>query len=297
MSRRDIGLALLICVAWAFNFLTSAIALKEITPFLFTALRFALLGLCLIPLMSMPSRDQWPRLIFCGLMVGVLHFGLSFWALREAGDLSSPAVVMQSYIPMTAVLAWILIGEKFGLKTGLAILTSFVGILVLAFDPHVLQHPKSLILMLLSALALAIATVYMKGLKGFTVFNQQGWFAWIAIVPLLIITVLFEPGSISALPDMSYKVWIGVAYAALASSLLGHGLYFYLLQRNPIAEITPWLLLTPIFGIMIGVVFWGDRPGPKLLIGAALVLAGIFIIAIRQLQKSKTPTTDIVDLV
>ena len=40
------------------------------------------------------------------LLVGVVHFGLSFLALRLSGDLSSPAIVMQSYIPMTTLLAW-----------------------------------------------------------------------------------------------------------------------------------------------------------------------------------------------
>ncbi|MEF2154876.1 DMT family transporter [Luteimonas sp. FXH3W] len=297
MAPRDIGLAILICIAWAFNFLTSATALRETTPFLFTALRFALLGLCLLPMMRVPPREQWGRLIVCGLLVGVAHFGLSFWSLREAGDLSSPAVVMQSYIPMTAVLAWVLIGERFGLKTGVAILTSFIGIVVLAFDPMVVDHPKALILMLLSALALALATVFMKGLKGFTVFNQQGWFAWVALFPLLLISVVFEPGAISQLPNATWRVWQGVVYAALVASLLGHGLYFQLLQRNPIAQITPWLLLTPIMGIAIGIAFWGDRPGIRLYIGAALVLAGVLMIAIRQLHKSRTTVPDVVDLV
>ena len=48
MPARDIALVLLICVAWAFNFLTSALAMREIPPYLFTALRFALLALPLL---------------------------------------------------------------------------------------------------------------------------------------------------------------------------------------------------------------------------------------------------------
>ena len=49
MSPRDLGLVLLICVAWAFNFLTSAHALREIPPFMFTALRLGLLVAVLAP--------------------------------------------------------------------------------------------------------------------------------------------------------------------------------------------------------------------------------------------------------
>ena len=75
----------------------------------------------------------------------MLHFGLSFWALRLSGDLSSPAIVMQSYIPMTALLAWWVLGERFAWRTGLAIAVSFGGVLVLGFDPVVLANPAALL--------------------------------------------------------------------------------------------------------------------------------------------------------
>ena len=55
MSPRDLGLVLLICVAWAFNFLTSAHALREIPPFMFTALRLGLLVAVLAPFVRPPS--------------------------------------------------------------------------------------------------------------------------------------------------------------------------------------------------------------------------------------------------
>ena len=63
MPPRDLVLVLLIVVAWAGNFLTSALALREIPPFLFTALRFALLALPLALLVKRPAPGQWPRLL------------------------------------------------------------------------------------------------------------------------------------------------------------------------------------------------------------------------------------------
>ena len=52
MPPRDLLLALLVCAAWAVNFLTSALALREVPPLLFTALRLALLGIVLAPVVS-----------------------------------------------------------------------------------------------------------------------------------------------------------------------------------------------------------------------------------------------------
>ena len=288
MSPRDIFLVLLICVAWAGNFLTSAYALREIPPFLFTALRFIALGLPLLFWLKRPAPGQWPRLLAVCVCLGVLHFGLSFVALKMAGDLSSPAIVVQSYIPMTALLAWAVLGEKFAWRTGLAIAVSFGGVLVLGFDPLVLDDPVSLVLMLVSALFLAIGTVLMKGLRGIDAFNMQGWTALIAVLPLLGVSAVLEPGAIAALGSVSWVGWVGVAYAAFVSSLLGHGLYYVLVQKHPVAQVTPWLMLVPVLAVGLGIAFWGDRPGPRLFIGGAMVLGGVLGVAMRALTKSRT---------
>ena len=288
MGPRDIALALVIVVTWALNFLTSALALRELPPVLFTALRFALLALPLLPFLRAPPAGQWPRLLAVCLCVGVLHFSTSFAALKLAGDLSSPAIVMQSYVPMSALLAWWWLGEGFGWRTGAAIALSFGGVLVLGFDPMVLDHPRALWMMLLSALLLAVGTVLMKGLRGIPMATQQGWMAVVSVGPLLALSAGLEPGGVEALRAASWVVWFGAAYAAFASSLLGHGLYYVLVQRHPVAQVTPWLLLVPVLAVGLGIAFWGDRPGPRLWIGGAMVLGGVLLIALRALAKSRS---------
>jgi O-acetylserine/cysteine efflux transporter len=293
LRGRDFGLLLLIVLAWAGNFLTSALALREIPPFLFTALRFALLALPLVFFIKRPAVGQWPRMLAVGLCVGVLHFGLSFLALKMSGDLSSPAIVMQSYVPMTTLLAWAVLGERFAWRTGVAIALSFSGVLVLGFDPLVLDRPLALLVMLVSASFLALGTVLMKGLRNLDVFSQQGWMALIALLPLLTISLLVEPHGLSQLASASWVAWAGGIYAAFVSSLLGHGLYYVLVQRYPVAQVTPWLLLVPVFAVALGIAFWGDRPGPRLWLGGAMVLGGVLIIALRTLAKARTPATPV----
>lgn len=288
MSPRDIFLVLLICFAWAGNFLTSVIALQEIPPFLFTALRFAVLGAALVFWTKRPPAGQWPRLISVCLCIGVAHFGLSFVALKISGDLSSPAIVVQSYIPMTAILAWVVLGERFAWRTGLAIAVSFAGVLVLGLDPSVLDNWMAVLLMLAAALFLAIGTVLMKGLHGLDTFSMQGWTSIIAIFPLLAISAAIEPGGFALLTSVSWVAWACVLYAAVISSLLGHGLYYVLMQRYPVAQVTPWMLLTPVIAVGLGIAFWGDRPGPRLFIGGAMVLGGVMGVALRAMTKTRT---------
>ena len=288
MPPRDVLIALLVCVAWAGNFLTSAIALRDMPPLLYTGLRLALLTLLLAPLLRRPAAGQWPRLLAIAVCTGVLHFGLSFWALKLAGDLSSPAIVMQSYIPMTVLLAWALLGERFAWRTGAAVALSFGGVLVLGFDPLVLDNPASLALMLVSAFFLALGTVLMRGLQAMDRYGMQAWTAVVGVVPLLALSAWLEPGGFAAIPTFPPEAWAGVGYAALVASLLGHGMYYTLVQRHPVAKVMPWLLLTPVFAVALGIAFWGDRPGPRLWLGGAMVLGGIVAIALRSLATART---------
>lgn len=289
LRGRDLALVLLIVLAWALNFLTSARALQEIPPILFTALRFAVLLPALALWIRLPPAGQWPRLLAVSLLVGVVHFSLNFMALKLAGDLTSPAILMQSYVPMTTLLAWWWLGEKVGWRTASAVAASFLGVLVLGLDPHVLQRPLAVAAMLVSALTLAIATILMKGLRGISLYTQQGWMALLSLPVLLLLSLWLEPGALRELPRASGLAWFGVVYAALGASLLGHGVYYRLVQRHPVSQITPWMLLVPLLVVVLGVLFWGDRPGPRVLLGGAMVLGGVLVIALRTRAKARTP--------
>jgi O-acetylserine/cysteine efflux transporter len=245
-----------------------------------------LLCLLLAPLIKRPPPGQWSRLAAVAICNGVLHFGLSFWSLSLSHTLASPAIVMQSYVPMAALFAWWFLGEKFHWRTGAAIALSFLGVLVLGFDPSVLRAPASLLLMLVSALFLAIGTVLMRGLRGLDVFSQQGWTAVIGVGPLLLASWLIEPDMRAEIASASWVAWFGVVYAALVASVVGHGLYYVLVQKHPVAQVTPYLLAAPLLATLLGIWLLHDQVGPRLWLGGAMVLAGVLAIALRALTKS-----------
>ena len=295
MPVRDLLLILLICLAWAGNFITSKLALQEFPPLLFTALRLALLALLLAPFLKRPPPGQGRRLVAVALCNGVLHFGLSFWSLKLSKTIASPAILMQSYVPMATLLAWWLLGERFHWRTGAAIALSFLGVLVLGFDPSVLERPAALLLMLVSALFLALGTVLMRGLKGLDLFGQQGWTATIGLLPLLAWSLAAEPHGFDTIRSASWVAWAGVAYAAGIASLVGHGIYYLLVQRHPVAQVTPYLLLAPLLATLLGIAFLHDQVGPRLWLGGAMVLGGVLVIGLRNLARHRPapPATDL----
>lgn len=283
MPLAHFGLVLLICLAWGGNFLAAAAALQQLPPFLFTALRLGVVLACLFTFLRPLPRDQWHRLAWVALLNGALHFGLNFWALRVAGDISSTAVALQSYIPMSALLAVWLLGERIPRRVVAGIVAAFGGVLVLGFDPLVLDAPAALLLTLVSAFTLALGTTLMRGMRGVGTFELQAWSAVIGIPFLLVASLLFEREQVSALAAADWRAWGGVLYSGLVASLVGHGLLYWLVQRHPVSTITPYLLMAPMFAIGLGVMVWGDEPGPRLWLGAAMVLGGVLLISLRAL--------------
>ena len=293
MSLAHYALIGCICLAWGGNFLASAYALQHFPPFLFTALRLGVLLLFLLPFLKPVARDQWGRLVAISLLSGALHFGLNFWALREAGDISSVAIALQSYIPMSALLAVWLLGEKIGWRTTTGICIAFGGVLVLGFDPLVLDAPAALLLTLTAALMLAFGTILMRGVRGVNTFQMQAWMALIGIPFLLVVSFAIEPPALPILATAKWLDWGGVFYSALVASLVGHGLLYYLVQRHPVSQVTPYLLIAPVIAVTLGVLVWGDRPGPKLMVGGAMVLIGVLIVAVRgAVKKRELPVAD-----
>jgi len=281
LGTRDLALALVVCLAWAGSFLFAAFALKELPPLLFATLRLALLAIAVSPWIRRPAAGQWRALLALGVFNGALNFGLSMASLKLSAGLSAPVIAQQCYVPMASLLAWTMLGERFGWRTGAAIALSFAGVLVLGFDPAVLRAPLALLLMLGSACMIALGTIAMRRLHGVGALSAQGWTALIGVLPLLLASILFEPDGIAAMRAASWVAWSGVAYSALVSSLFGYGLYYVLVQRHPIAQVTPYMLLSPVMAVLLGIMFWGDRPGPALWIGGAMVLGGVLVIALR----------------
>jgi O-acetylserine/cysteine efflux transporter len=279
----------IICLGWGGNFLASAAALTELPALLFTALRLSIVGLLMLPWLRRPPRGLWGTLIGVALCNGALHFGLSFWALRIAGDISSPAIVMQTYVPLTVLLSVLFLGERIRWRRASAIAISFAGVLVLGFDPAVLDAPTALLMMLVSALFLAIGTVLMRGLAGLHPFSLQAWSAVLGIPLLAVASVLIEGDPMAHLAAAGWKGWGGAAYSAIIASVLCHSLFFVLIQRHPVSQITPYLLIAPVIAIVLGVLFWGDTLGPRLLIGGAMVLGGVLVIALRNAATSRKP--------
>lgn len=282
---------LFICLLWAGNFLAAAWAVRIFEPVSFTVVRFALVLLLLLPFLRLPARDQWKTLLACCWTMGAIHFALVFLALGRSEDVSSIALLMQVYVPLSTLMAVLVLGERIGWRTTSGILIAFGGVLVIGLDPLVLSQLDVMALVLVSALSLATGTILMRRLQGIGVFSFQAWNALLSVIPLGLLAIWLEtPSDVFELSGERPEVWLAVGYSAVAASIIGHGGFYWLIQRHEVNRITPYLLLVPILAVVLGILVWGDRPGPRLLTGGALVLIGVLWITLRSRWRRRART-------
>lgn len=285
MAPYDLLLALLANMAWAFNFIAGKAGVEHFPPLLFTTLRFGLLLILLLPFLRWVP-GQMRSVLQIGFILGVLHFGLIFAGLAASGDVSSIAILTQLYVPFSTLLAVLFLGETIGWRRIVGMVVAFLGVMVIGFDPIVFNHLDALFLIVGAALAMAVATLIMRGMKGVGVFTLQAWIALIATPNLWILSWLLEENQESVLLSATWLDFAAPAYSAIAASLVGHGIVYYLLGRYPVSVTTPFMLLTPVLAVVFGVTLWGDVLTWKLILGGIMTLLGVAIITLRMPKRT-----------
>ncbi len=280
MAPFDLLLALFANTAWAFNFIAGKAGVVQFPPLLFTTLRFAMLLLLAFPFLRWVP-GQMRRVLQVSFILGVMHFGLIFAGLSASGDVSSVAIATQLYVPFSTLLAVVWLKETIGWRRILGVSVAFAGVVVIGFDPIVFNHFDALLLIVAAAIAMAVATILMRQIKGVGVFTLQAWIALVATPCLGTLSLLFEQGQWDALRTATWWDFGAPAYSAIGASLVGHGIVYYLLGRYPVGVTAPLMLLAPVLAIVFGVTLWGDALTWKLMLGGAMTLLGVGIITVR----------------
>ncbi|MEQ1754770.1 MAG: EamA family transporter [Micropepsaceae bacterium] len=283
MAPNHFLLLFVICVIWGFNFVAAKFGVGHMPPLLFTGLRFSILMVLLVPFLK-PAPGRMKEVLAIAMFNGAIHFGLMFLGVALTAA-SVVAVVVQLNAPFATLLSIVFLGEVVRWRRWAGIALTFMGVMVLSFEPHIFEAPAGILLSAAAALSGAIAAIFMRRLTGVGVFQLQSWTAAVTAPCLLLASFLFETGQLQAISDATWLAWGALLFTAFGASLIGHNVYYYLLQRYEVSLIAPMSLLSPILGVIFGVTILGEPLTGRIAIGAAIAFVGVAILAIR----SKVP--------
>lgn len=285
MKPIHIAFILLIDILWAFNIVAIKEAVLAMAPLLTVALRYAVVLLvCASSLRIVPGRMG--LILATGVITGALQFGLGAYSYQVATNLSALAIAGQLGVPLSLILAIVIDGERIAWKRTLGILLAIAGVMLLVFDPRIVDERLGIFLTFGAALCWAIGNLMFRRLAGIPVLTLYGWQAIVSIPLLLAASALFEPGAIAALPHVPLSAFGWIAYSAIAASLVGHAGMSWLLQRYPVTLITPFTLPTPLLAVVFATLAYGTPVTPLMWVGGLLTIAGVAIITLRSAKKA-----------
>ncbi|MBL4739754.1 MAG: EamA family transporter [Sneathiella sp.] len=284
MTLPHVGLALLVNVIWGFSFVAAKIGMEHYSPLFFTGLRFFLVTLFLCIFLK-NVRGSMKMIFAISVLVGIIHFTLLYIGISIAGGVSAVAVTIQLVAPFSLIMAVIFLKESIRWRRVLGLLMSFVGVLVLGFDPIVFNYLDGVTLVSLAAFCMAGGIVLMRLVKGAGTMTMQAWIGAISFPVLLALSFTFESGQIAALTTIDLRSLAALLFTVVATTIVAHGSWFYLLQRYPVAVLTPYGLLAPLFGVGFGVVIYDEPLGWRFIAGGILTLAGVLVINLRTAEK------------
>lgn len=282
MSIRDFGLFAMVCFLWAMNTVISKIMVSDyaIPPLFFGAVRFLIVALAVLPWLLPAPKPLW-RVILVGLLMGAAPFGLMFVGLVTASP-SSAAVVSQIGVPVTTLLSVLMLGEVIHWRRGLGIALAFAGVLLVMWRPGDMAASVGLLWIMAGAVTSSVGAILMKQMDGIKPLRFQAWVGLTSIFPLALMSAVLEPGAAGVAIDAGWAFLGAVLFSALVSSVIGHTLYYIMIQRYEANLVSPLTLMAPLFTIGLGVIVTGDRIDLTMLIGSAVALAGVLIIVLRR---------------
>ncbi|WP_277209550.1 EamA family transporter [Isoptericola croceus] len=280
MPFRHRLLAASVAVMWGLNFLAIDASLGHFPPMFLVALRFAIIAVptvILVPRPRVPVR--W--LIGYGVGFGVLQFTFLYWGMAAGMPAGLASLVLQASGPFTVVLGATFLRERVGLRQVVGILVAVAGLTVVGWQQAQTAALLPFLLTLAGALGWALGNIANRQARPENPLHLTLWMAVVPPVPMLALALVVEgpativgsltsfdaPGAVGAL--------VGLAYTVVVGTVLGSGIWTWLMARHPAGVVAPYSMLVPVVGMTAAWIVLGEAVSVPELCGGVLVVAGV----------------------
>ncbi|MEJ2221040.1 MAG: EamA family transporter [Desulfobacterales bacterium] len=285
VTLRDIGLALAVPIIWGMGIVFAKAGLDEFPPLFLMSMRFIVSAVVLVWFFPIPT-GQLRAIFLIALVSATIQYGLTFYGLAGL-DASTAVLFMQLEVPFSAACAAIFLNDKLGWKRACGMVVSFFGVVLIAGAPSLRNQLFPAFLVIAGVFTWAIGQVMIKKMVTITGFQLIAWVSVFAGPQMLAASLILESGHLSLLKNATLIGWGSVIYMGIVMTALGYGIWYHLLKKYDVNQVIPFLLLLPVTSILGAVLFLGERPSIRILIGGVVVITGVAVIVM--LGQSKTP--------
>ena len=281
MPLKHLLILLFIAIAHGSAFPITKLVLNDsVPPILMASLRMGIVLILLIPFwrFKIPEKKYFPSLIAFSISMGVMVYVFMTLSLYHSTIISPVIVGSQLAIPFGVLASAVILGENISTRKWLLIFSAFVGIMIIFFDPNLVDNFLGLFFASLMALSFALAQVYSRRLRELDISLTNAFTGLFGFIILLVVSYFIEGDTVLNITSINLRSWLLISYQAIVVSLGAHLLMFYLYKFYTVGQIFPSYSLFPIFGIGLTFLIFGEVPTILFLVGGIIVITSVFLL-------------------
>jgi drug/metabolite transporter (DMT)-like permease len=276
---RAVASLVAVMAIWGGSIPVSKLGVAQFPPMQLAVLRFLVAAALLWPLWrwrGAAATLAWRDAFVLGLL-GVALYYLGFYeGLRLTT--ASRAAVLQAAVPaVTALLAWILSGERQSRAVVAGIVLSSVGVVVVIAGGARAEAGSAALLgdllVLASVLAWSLYTIAAKRHAAIDAIELTTKTSLAGAV--LLLPAAGWEWAVGLRPDPTPAGWLALAYLGAIGTALGYAWYGQSLRALGAAQVANYVNLIPVVAVVAAALMLGERLEASALAGGVLVLAGV----------------------
>jgi len=286
------GWMLVVCLIWGLNFSITKLALEQIPPLPFTAVRFIISSLLLwlvLRIVEGPGQlapGALKILVLLGLL-GNTCYQLTFTLGLDRTTATNSALILSTVPTVVAVFAGAFRLERITSRMWCGIVLGTIGVVLVIATRGVGFEAGTLVGDLLTVVAVLCWAGYTVGLRKVPP----------GITPLRVTTVTTIAGTpglvLAGVPGMvrldwaavELKAWAGLAYAAVLSLVVAYLLWNRSVKAVGGTRTAIYMCVTPLFAVAGAWLLLGERPHPLQGVGAVLIVIGVLLTRTERTEK------------
>ena len=252
----------------------------SINPILFGSLRMGIVFLCLIPFCKIiiPPKKYWLPLIGFSIFMGAGVNMFLYLSLKVASIIAPITIGAQLGIPFAIIVSSIFLSEGISFKKWILIFTSFLGIILIAFDPKIVDEILGVLFISAMAFFYGLSQVFSRYLNELDVKFTNAFMGLVGFIMLATLSQLFEGNVVHQIRSININGWLTLLYAGIIISIFGHMMMFYLYKFYPVGKVLPFYALFPVFGLILTFFIFGEIPTIIMVCGGIIVVTSVYLL-------------------
>jgi len=290
MDVRALAMGLLFALIWSSAFTSARIIVDAAPPLMALSLRFFLsggIGIAIALILGQSfrlTRGQWISVVVFGICQNALYLGLNFVAMQTVE--ASLAAIIASTMPLLVAAAnWGIFRERLPVIGLVGLAAGFAGVaLIMAQRFGGGTDPYGVVLCLVAAVALTVATLAMRGASagGENLMMVVGLQMIVGAVALLPPALMLERFEVAWSPDLV----IAFVYTTLMPGLLATFIWFLLVERIGATRAATFHFLNPFFGVAIAALLLSEALTVSDMIGVTIIAGGILMVQLARVEPA-----------